>query len=195
MQDKSKPEVINSDFKEIINKHSDEQILEILKKRDYYQSEAVKIALDEAIERKLIHSEQDLFSPEFSTEPLKRKLIPDINREKNRIKIRKSLGRSLLIAGVLPLIFGFVQYNNNQVIEGIVLLGFGLFWMYLSSQLMQNGSKKNVVILMACTFLSMFYVVYLFAKSKSVIFMDVFIVALIYLLIFYGLFFIRKLID
>jgi hypothetical protein len=195
MQDKSKPEVINSDFKEIINKHSDEQILEILKKRDYYQSEAVKIALDEAIERKLIHSEQDLFSPEFSTGPLKRKLIPDINREKNRIKIRKSLGRSLLIAGVLPLIFGFVQYNNNQVNEGIVLLGFGLFWMYLFSQLMQNGSKKNVVILMACTFLSMFYVVYLFAKSKSVIFMDVFIVALIYLLIFYGLFFIRKLID
>jgi hypothetical protein len=195
MQEKSKPEIINSDFKEIINKHTDEQIIEILKKRDYYQAEAVKIAVDEAIERKLIHSEQDLFSPEFSTEPLKRKLIPDINREKNRKKIRKSLSRSLLIAGVLPMIFGFVQYNNNQVIEGIVLLAFGLLWMFISSQFMRKGSKQNVVILMACTFLSMFYVVYLFAKSKSLIFMDVFIVVLIYLFVFYGLLFIRKLSD
>lgn len=195
MQEKSKPEIINSDFKEIINKHTDEQILEILKKRDYYQPEAVKIAVEEAIERKLIHSEQDLFSPEFSTEPLKRKLIPDINREKNRKRIRKSLSRSLLIAGVLPLIFGFVQYNNNHVIEGVVLLVFGLFWMFISSQLMRKGSKQNVVILIVSAFLSMFYVAYLFAGRKSVIFMDVFIVALIYLFIFYGLLFIRKLVN
>ena len=195
MQEKSKTEKINSELKEIFNKHSDEQILEILKKRDYYQAEAVKIAVDEAIERKLIHSEQDLFSPEFSTEPLKRKLIPDINLKKNKKRIRKSLGRSLLIAGVLPLIFGFVQYNNNQIIEGVVLLGFGLLWMFISSQLMRKGSKQNVLILLISTFLSMLYVVYLFAKSKALIFMDVFIVVLIYLLIFYGLLFIRKLTD
>jgi hypothetical protein len=195
MQEKSKTEIINSDFKEIINKHSDEQILEILKKRDYYQPEAVKIAVNEAIERKLIHSEQDLFSPDFTSEPLKRKLIPDIKREKNKKRIRKSIARSLLIAGVLPLIFGFVQYNNSRIIEGAVLLIFGLAWMFLSSQLIRKESQQIVVMLFLGAFLSMFYVTYLFVGSKTVIFMDVFIVVLIYLFIFYGLLFIRKLLN
>ena len=93
MQEKSKPEIINSDFKEIINKHTDEQILEILKKRAHYQPEAVEVAVNVAIERELIHTEQDLFGPEFSSEPLRRKLIPEISREKNKNRIRKSISR------------------------------------------------------------------------------------------------------
>ena len=195
MQEKSKTENINSDLEKIINKHSDDQILEILKKREYYQPEAVRIAVKEAIERKLIHSEQDLFSSEFSAEPLKRKLIPDIIKEKNKIRIRKSLGRSLLIAGILPLIFGFVKYNNSQVFEGVALFVFGLTWMFLSTQIIREGSKNAVGLLLLSTILSLFYVGYRFAESKSVIFMDVFIAALIYLLTFYGIFFIRKLLD
>ena len=195
MQEKSKREIINSDFKEIINKHTDEQILEILKKREHYQPKAVDMAVREAIDRKLIHSEQDLFSPEFSPEQLKRKLIPDINRKKNKKRIRKSLGRSLLIAGVLPLIFGFVRYNAGQLFEGIILLTFGLTWMFLSAQIIRKGSKPIIHLLIGITFVSMMYVGYLFAGSKSLIFMDVFITAVLYLLVFYGLFFVRKLLG
>jgi len=195
MQEKSKTENINSDLEKIINKHSDDQILEILKKREYYQPEAVRAAVKEAIERKLIHSEQDLFSPDFSIEPLKRKLIPDIIKEKNKIRIRKSLGRSLLIAGILPLIFGLLRYNSSQVFEGIAMFVFGLIWIFLSAQIIREGSKNAVGLLLLSTTLSLFYVGYRFAESKSVIFMDFFIVSLIYLLIFYGLFFVRKLLN
>ena len=176
-------------------KHTDEQILEILKKREQYQPEAVDVAVKEAISRKLIHSEQDLFSPEFSPEPLKRKLIPEIHREKNKNRIRKSLGRSLLIAGVLPLIFGFVRYNSGQLFEGIGILVFGLTWMFLSAQIIRKGSKSVIHLLLGIAFASLIYVGYLFADSKSVIFMDVFIIAVLYLLVFYGLFFVRKLVE
>lgn len=195
MQEKSKTDKYKSNLQEIINKHTDEQIREILKKRTYYQPEAVEIAVQEAIDRELIHSEQDLFSPEFSADPLKPKLIPEIQREKNRNRIRKSLGRSLLIAGVLPLILGFIQYNNNRMIEGGALLVFGLGWMFLSARIIRKGSAKTVGVMLLSAVLSLFYVVYLFAESKSAIFMDVFIAATIYFLLFYGLFFIRKLVD
>jgi len=195
MQEKSKTETNNSDLQEIFNKHTDEQILEILKKREHYQPEAVDVAVKEAISRKLIHSEQDLFSPEFSPEPLKRKLIPEIHREKNKNRIRKSLGRSLLIAGVLPLIFGFVRYNSGQLFEGIGILVFGLTWMFLSAQIIRKGSKSVIHLLLGITFASLIYVGYLFADSKSVIFMDAFIIAVLYLLVFYGLFFVRKLVE
>lgn len=195
MQEISKTENNNHEFQEIFNKHTDEQILEILKKREHYRPEAVDVAVREAIDRKLIHSEQDLFSPEFSPEPLKPKLIPDIHREKNRIRIRKSLGRSLLIAGVLPLIFGFVRYNAGQLFEGIGILVFGLTWMFLSAQIIRKGSKSVIHLLLGITFASLIYVGYLFAGSKSVIFMDVFITGVLYLLVFYGLFFARKLVD
>ncbi len=195
MQEKSKTETNNSDLQEIFNKHTDEQILEILKKREQYQPEAVDVAVKEAISRKLIHSEQDLFSPEFSPEPLKRKLIPEIHREKNKNRIRKSLGRSLLIAGVLPLIFGFVRYNSGQLFEGIGILVFGLTWMFLSAQIIRKGSKSVIHLLLGIAFASLIYVGYLFADSKSVIFMDVFIIAVLYLLVFYGLFFVRKLVE
>jgi len=195
MQEKSKTETNNSDLQEIFNKHTDEQILEILKKREHYQPEAVDVAVKEAISRKLIHSEQDLFSPEFSPEPLKRKLIPEIHREKNKNRIRKSLGRSLLIAGVLPLIFGFVRYNSGQLFEGIGILVFGLTWMFLSAQIIRKGSKSVIHLLLGIAFASLIYVGYLFADSKSVIFMDAFIIAVLYLLVFYGLFFVRKLVE
>jgi len=195
MQEKSKTETNNSDLQEIFNKHTDEQILEILKKREHYQPEAVDVAVKEAISRKLIHSEQDLFSPEFSPEPLKRKLIPEIHREKNKNRIRKSLGRSLLIAGVLPLIFGFVRYNSGQLFEGIGILVFGLTWMFLSAQIIRKGSKSVIHLLLGIAFASLIYVGYLFADSKSVIFMDVFITGVLYLLVFYGLFFVRKLVE
>jgi len=195
MQEKSKTENNKSNLQEIFNTHTDEQILEVLRKREYYQPEAVDIAVKEAIERKLIHSEQDLFSPEFSAGPLKTKIIPDIVREKNKKRIRKSLGRSLLIAGVLPLIFGFVQYNTGNIPEGIILLAFGLLWMFLSSQIIRKGNKTIINVLLGTAFASIIYVGYLFVNSNSVIFMDVFITAVVYLIIFYGLFFIRKLID
>jgi len=195
MYDKSKTENNNHDFQEIFNKHTDEQILEILKKREHYQPKAVDVAVKEAISRKLIHSEQDLFSPEFSPEPLKRKLIPEIHREKNKNRIRKSLGRSLLIAGVLPLIFGFVRYNSGQLFEGIGILVFGLTWMFLSAQIIRKGSKSVIHLLLGIAFASLIYIGYLFADSKSVIFMDMFIAAALYLLVFYGLFFVRKLVE
>ena len=73
-----------------------------------------------------------------------------------------------------------------------MLLIFGLIWMGLSAFLIREGSKLVVHLLMGATFVSLIYVGYHFATSRSFIFMDAFIASALYLLVIYGLFFVRK---
>jgi len=194
MNEKPKQEENNSHLKELINKQTDDEILDILKKRKYYQSEAVDIAVEEALERKLIHSEQDLVTSEFRAEPLKRSLFPTIENEKNRKKIRKSLGRSLLLAGLLPLIFGFKQFNTGNTAEGIGLFVFALIWSRLSAQIMRQGRKRNVDALLALSILSLGYVGIYLQSTVQFLYFDHFVVIAFFLLVLYGLFFIRRLV-
>jgi hypothetical protein len=193
MNEKPKQEGNYSHLKEFINKQTDDEILDILKKRKHYQAEAVDIAVEEAIERKLISSEQDLVSPEFRPEPLKRTLLPTIENENSRVKVRKSLGRSLLIIALLPLIFGFTQLNAGNTAEGFGLAVFALIWGGLSTQIMRQGGKRNVDILLGLTILSLAYVVFFLQSRVQFSYFDHFVVVAFSLLIFYGLFFLRRL--
>ncbi len=192
MQEKLKQNEINGDIKKKINKLADEGILDVLKKRDYYQSWAVEAALDEAIKRELIHSEEDLLSPEFRVEPLKPSLFPKIDRESNRARIRRSLGRSFLITGVLPLILGFTQINEGQKAEGTALLVFGISWIFVSSWIIRQMNRLALFVLSGLTLVSVFYVQNLFQEFRRLVFMDIFITAAMYLLILYGLFFLFR---
>ena len=69
------------DFRSSILNNSDEEILVILKKRKQYQPEAAKLAIQEAIKRGLINSEQDLFSEKFQEQSSKSFLFPIIIAE------------------------------------------------------------------------------------------------------------------
>ncbi len=193
MQEKRKSEAINGQYEEFINKRTDDEILEILKKRSYYQSEMVNIALKEAIKRNLIESEKDLEGPTFRVEPLKPKLFPGIENEAARLRIRKSLGRSFIIAGALPLILGLTHLNAGNSAEGALLLLSGLLWMLLSGRIMWKGGRIFVNLLLAMAFLSVFYVVHLFQTEGGMVFLDFFIAIAAYLLLFYGLLFLRRL--
>jgi uncharacterized membrane-anchored protein len=194
MNEKSKQEEDVSHLKEFINKQTDEEILDILKKRKHYQPEAVEIAVEEAIERKLINSGQDLVKPEFQAEPLKRSLFPTIEHEKTRKKVRKSLGRSLLIVSLLPLIFGFTRFNAGNIAEGIGLFVFALIWGGFSTQIMLKGGRRNVNILLALSVLSVAYVGIYLQSMIQFSYFDHFVVVAFFLLIFYGLFFVRRLV-
>lgn len=194
MQKNSKSADRNTDYEEIFNNYSNVEILEVLKKRDYYQQEAVEVALRVAIDRDLIHSEEDLLAPAFRVEPLKRKFIPDIKKEKNKNRIRKSVGRSLLIAGILPLIFGYLRLNSGNTAEGSALVAASVFWMLLSTHIIRKGAKITLHFLFTLTAIAAVYLAYLFATSKSLVFMDVFIAAALYFMVVYGLLFLRRII-
>lgn len=194
MNEKPKQEENISHLKELINKQTNDELLDILKKRKYYQSEAVDIAVEEAIERKLIHSEQDLVNPEFRTEPLKCSLFPTIENENNREKVRKSLSRSLLFAALLPLIFGFQQINGGNTAEGIGLFVFALIWGGLSAQIMRQGGKRNVDALLGLSILSLGYVEIYLQTTVQFSYFDHFVVIAFFLLVLYGLFFVRRMV-
>uniref|UniRef100_UPI0032165B48 hypothetical protein n=1 Tax=uncultured Draconibacterium sp. TaxID=1573823 RepID=UPI0032165B48 len=182
----------DSDFRKTISEYPDEKIVEILKQRDHYQPEAAKLAIEEAIKRGIIFSEQDLFSDEFKVEELDRSLFPKIKDARIEKRIRRSIARSLVICGIMPVVFGLLQSNKGHRIEGSLILLFGLLWIYISAQLIKNYNKTFVFILLFGALLSYVYVVVKLMALHRFIFMDFFIPSVLFLLIAYGLLFLKS---
>lgn len=90
------------DLTERYSEYSDEHILKILKQRTYYIPEAAQLAIDEALKRGLIKSEQDLLSEAFRVEELKFSWFPKPVNKANGMKISRSIGRSLVFAAFCP---------------------------------------------------------------------------------------------
>lgn len=187
MPEKSKANGINSDFENTMGSLNDEQLKEVLKKRNLYQPEAAQAAIKEAIKRGLIYSEEDLVNTEYRAKPMKKKLFPEIENIKIRVKIRKSLARGLLLSGILPLIYGVVRMNAGSANEGAQILLFGVVWMGISAWLIRQYSKTAISILFGLAGLSAIYTIILLVSQPRFVFMDKFIVATLYLLIAYGL--------
>ena len=185
----SKQEV---DFREDIPNYSDEQLKEVLKLRDHYQPEAAQLAIQEALKRGIINSEQDLFSEEFRCEEIQFSLFPKIKRDRNRLKIRRSIARSLVICSVLPVVFGLIEMKTGDRWEGAAILLFGLLWLFCSAQLIKVFHVLFIRSLMTGTILGASYIFYRLISSQTYIFMDFFLVLVLAGLIFYGLIFMLK---
>lgn len=193
MPEKSITSDQNIDFKELMGEMDDEKLKKVLQKRNHYQEKAVEAAVREAIGREIIHSEEDLMAPEYRTEPLKTKLFPEIENEKVRNKIRKSIARGLIIASILPLIWGVVKLNTGYRTEGLVVLAFGLLWMGVASSLIRQMAPTSLKFLYALVAVSLVYTVRLLLSQAFVEFMDAFIITVLYLLLVYGLTFLWRL--
>ncbi|RIH62789.1 hypothetical protein D1164_23075 [Mariniphaga sediminis] len=193
MPGKSKTEDKITDFEKAMEELDDEQLAGVLKKRNHYQPEAVRVAIRKALERGIIRSEEDLRGQEFSIKPLRRKLFPEIESGANRDKIRKSISRGLLIAGAFPTAWSFLRMNAGFTSEGILLLAFGVCWMGLAFSLMRKFSLLAARLLSVLAILSLGYAVKYFLALPQFIFMDVFIATALYLLLAYGLVFIFRL--
>jgi hypothetical protein len=183
---------IKSDFRNDIPEYSDEQIIEVLKKRDHYQPEAAKLAIEEAIKRKIIHSEQDLFSEEYKVEELSRSMFPGIEDGSLKHRIRKSIARSLVISGLIPTVYGLVQFNAGQKLSGVHLVLFGLLWIFISAQLIKGYKKVFVLFLLVGLIAAIVFVFAQLILSANSKFMDFFISAVLFLLVGYGVVFLKK---
>lgn len=183
------------DFRNLIPKYADGEIITILKKRKYYQPEAAELAIQEAIKRGIIHSEQDLFAPEFQEKKLQKQLFPAIEKMSSRIKIIKSIARGFVILGVLPIIYGFVLVNKGNQIEGGIVAFGGLVWIFCSALLLHRLSKKWLNFIVIFTLISFLYSGKFFITANSTNFTDIFIVAIVYGFLAYGIVFIRRLLK
>ncbi len=160
--------------------------------RDHYQPEAAKRAIQEALRRGIINSEQDLFSEEYRCEEIQFSLFPKIKRDRNRIKIRKSIARSMVISSALPVVYGLVEMRTGNKWEGAAILLFGLLWLFCSAQLIKMFHVFFVRCLMAGTVLGVLYIFYRLISLQTTVFMDFFLVLVLTGLIYYGLIFLAR---
>ena len=195
MTEKSKgsKNISKPDFKEVMGTLNDEALTEVLRKRNLYQPEAARSAIDEAIRRGLINSEEDLLSEKYRIQPLKTRLFPEIENEHLRVKIRKSISRSLLISGILPLIFGAIRIQSGNLNEAALILIFGLIWSAFSFRLMKSFSRNIICFLLILAGISLFYIIMLLAGQPGINLIDKIAVSFFYLLLFYGLLFLLRL--
>lgn len=189
MREKSTHKESKPDYKTLIPEYDDNQILEILKKRNYYQPEAADLAVKEAKKRGLIHSEQDLFAEEYRFQPLRFHLFPTIEKTHQMEKIRKSIARALIITGIFPVVWGVVRIYEGKIFEGSMLLFLGALWTFLSYRIFLKPVTRIIQVLFFMLALS---VVYVLMNLRSIIYMDIFILVFLYGLIVYGLLFILR---
>lgn len=179
-------------FRECIPGYTDGEIREILKKRNHYRQEAAELAIHEAIKRGIIKGEDDLSLPDFQEDsPQKFSFFPVIDDEVNKLKIRKSISRMLILAGIIPLIFG-VRYLQGSWISGMSFIIVGLIWMIFSFLLFRRYNQRLVIALFLILLLSFVVVAIQIVTLGNPGFIDIFAVLVFYFLFGYGLLFLRR---
>jgi hypothetical protein len=138
------PEKMN--FHERYTTYTDAGILEILKNHKNYQEAAVGAAVKIAVERQLIHSEQDLLGPEFQTSsPSGFTIFPEITSDYHRQRLVGSIFRFLYVMSLLPIIYGFLKYGEGLIDQTYLGAGFGIIW-FILCVLLKRTQKLIILI-------------------------------------------------
>lgn len=133
-------------FYERYSTHTDSQILEILKNQKDYQENARNAAVKIAIERQLIHSEQDLLSPEYqNSKNTSLTLFPQMTSGYHHQRLLGSIFRFLYILSILPFVYGFLKYAKGFIDQTILGVAIGLTWLLLVI-LLKKTEKSFILI-------------------------------------------------
>ena len=195
MTEKSNEENQIPEFRQIIAGYSDDELRKVLKKRDMYQKEAADFAVNEAIKRGLIYSEQDLFSKEFQPEPKKFTIFPDIESKIVREKFKRSITRALIILGALPMVWGGIKIFKTQSAEGILLFIAGAAWSIISFKIRQKVSSILIGSLYLLLVLVIAYFVKIFVEVNFVRVFDVIFTITVIAIVTWGIGFLSRLKD
>ena len=178
-------------YEELIPKYSEEELLNVLRKRSYYTKEAADLAIQEAIKRGIINSEQDLFSEKFKEEKLQFSWFPVPQNKEARHKLRRSIIRSMVGAGLIPLVFGAYQIYRGYGAHSEIYVAFGLLWIVLSILLKRNKIGSIILFLGIADLAAAAYLLYKILVSGHAV-IEYFIVLTISLMVLYGLIFLSK---
>ncbi len=186
-------EKILKELEVLMKEYGDEEIREMLKKRNLYNPDVAQMAVAEALQRGIIHSEQDLVAREYRIQKLRFRLFPDIENEEIKERLIRSLSRGVLLTGVFPVIYGFLKIAENKWPEALLLIIPGAIWIVSMGLLMHKYNRKLISIILGMAGMSAFYVVNLLLHVKPLQFMDLFVAVVVYGIIFYSLLYIRSL--
>lgn len=136
----------NNFFYKQYTEFNDAQILEILRNHKDYQEIAVHAAVKIAIERQLIHSEQDLMAPEFQNSKVYRfAFFPEISNDYQRERLLGSLFRFLYVISFIPIIYGFLKYGEGYIDQTYLGVSVGVIW-FLLCILLKKTQKLYILI-------------------------------------------------
>lgn len=175
--------------------YSDQQIKEILKNHRDYQESAVNAAIKIAIEREIIHSEQDLMAPEYQARiSNKMTAFPEISNIYHYNRIVRSIFRVIFLVSLIPIIFGILRYIDGQLPMAFLGFGIGLFWLSLTFALLKT--RRMFIIFIQILFLIPLSVFLGVQIIHQVIFhmTDMLVLIVTTALIIYFLLYLRKLI-
>jgi hypothetical protein len=176
-----------------MKEYSDDEIISILEKLRLYEPQAQKIAIEEAIHRGIINSEQDLFSNRVTTEPPNFTLFPSPDKPETILKIARSISRALLVAGAIPVIFGVLRFQVYKFAEGSALMVAGLIWISSAWLLFSKQERRLWSPMVIIALFSAIYVSRILFLLKGLRTMDYIIPAILFAVIFYCLFYLRSL--
>ena len=135
---------------------TDQQIKEILRNHKNYQEKAVAAAVKIAIERELIHTEQDLMAPEYQVSPSEGwTFFPEITNAFHHKKMVSSIFRVLFFASLLPIVYGMMKYSEGHLPMTYLGVGMGLAWLGLTIVLLKT-EKLIVLFFQVVILLSVF---------------------------------------
>jgi hypothetical protein len=178
-----------------IREMSDAGVTEILKKRDQFQPPAVDFAVREALRRGLIRSEEELDEPGFRQESVRFTLFPFPDKTETRTKLFRSLCRSLMIAGAIPVFYGMLKLTHHNYAEGTALTSLGIIWTGMSWLLMERSERRLIFPLSFLVLISVPYVIRIMTWHTSLKWTDYFIPFVLYVLITYSLLFIHSILK
>ena len=188
-------DVIES-FKNRYSSYTDVQIKVILKNHKDYQESAVAAAIQIAIERQLIHSEQDLMAPEFqsvTTEGVK--VFPVITNPYYYKKIVASIFRVLFIVGLIPLIFGVMKYAEGKINMTIPSIIVSSVWMLLTFLLWRTKRILILILQFVVLLFTIFSIAYSLINQEVFHKVDAIMLVIGSLITIYMMLYLKKLIQ
>jgi hypothetical protein len=174
---------------------TDNELKDVLKKRKQYQPDAEVIAVQEALRRGIIKTEDELETSAFNDPGTKFTIFPCPDDEASSNKLFRSLIRSLMIIGLIPIVFGVMKFTLAKYVEGTALIGLGILWIACAWVAMEKREGKFLYPILVLAFLSMIYAGRILMVIKSLRWIDIVIAAVLYLAIFYLIFYARSILG
>lgn len=173
---------------------TDSQIKEILKNHSNYQESAVTAAVKIAIERGLIHSEQDLLGPEYQLKPsVGLSIFPEITDAYQYRKVVASIFRVLFFVALIPIIFGALKYSEGQLNMTYIGAGLGIIWAILTFLLLKTEKMFIANIQIVLILLALFGIGYSILLQNTFQVTDLFVLVIGTMLALYFLLYLKHL--
>lgn len=173
---------------------SDEEIISIIRFREYYQPHAVKAAIKEALRREIISSIDDLEKDEFKPRQLPSKsLFPISYNESQNLTLFRSLSRILFFFGAIPVLYGIFLCIEKQFFIAIISFLIGFTVIFVATKLRKSMKPIFAQLLLSFNVPAVLYALFLLSTEENLSKMNIATTFLIIITLLYTSIYLYKL--